>query len=218
MIKLNPIIPGHDRIRNIIFDFGNVICDIDVRLTEEKFKEFGPAKPSFEGSQENSANLFNQLVEHYESGRISSQEFRTAIRNHYVTPPTDEAIDEAWNALLLTIPDRRIRLLNEIKSYYRIFLLSNSNEIHYLHYLKDFQQKSGLQDFDALFEKAYFSFRVKITKPSPVIFEMVLKNHHLDPAETLFIDDTMKHISGALTTGITAYHLQSGMDVCSLFL
>ncbi len=217
MIKLISSIPGSDGIRNIIFDFGNVICDIDISLTEAKFREFGPGNPD-SGSAEHSAQLFDKLVAQYEAGGVSSPDFRTLIREHYVVPPSDEAIDLAWNALLLTIPERRITLLNKVKTAYRIFLLSNSNEIHYLHYLEDFKVKSGLQHFDDLFEKAYFSFQVKLSKPDPAIFEMVLHENSLIPSETLFIDDTLKHVLAARNAGINAYHLENGMDICGLFI
>ena len=80
MIKLISSIPGSDGIRNIIFDFGNVICDIDISLTEAKFREFGPGNPD-SGSAEHSAQLFDKLVAQYEAGGVSSPDFRTLIRN-----------------------------------------------------------------------------------------------------------------------------------------
>jgi putative hydrolase of the HAD superfamily len=218
MLKLVNTIPGHDRIRNIIFDFGNVICDIDIRLTEEKFREFGPSKASGVVPEAESKKNFDLLVESYETGQISSGQFRAAIRNHYATPLSDAMIDAAWNALLLPIPEHRIRLLEALKPDYRLFLLSNSNEIHYLHYLEDFKRKTGLQHFDELFDKAYFSFQVKLAKPAPEIFKFVLEQHPLDPSETLFIDDTLKHVVAAREAGIFAYHLQNGSDICSLFI
>jgi putative hydrolase of the HAD superfamily len=160
---------------------------------------------------------FELLVISYETGRISSQQFREAIRNHYQVPPTDAAIDEAWNALLLNIPPPRIKLLEDLRKTYRIFLLSNSNEIHYLKYLHDFCQKYGYAGFDDLFEKAYFSFQVHLSKPDPSIFRLVLEDSNLLAAETLFIDDTLIHVESAERSGITGYHLKEGEDLVSLF-
>jgi putative hydrolase of the HAD superfamily len=200
--------PYHDQIKNIIFDFGGVICDLDIARTVEKFKEFGPVKSGETVSKEESDLRFARLVEHFERGDISSEQFRDSIRNHYLTPPTDAMIDDTWNALLVGIPEERIRLLESIRETYRIFLLSNSNEIHYLHYLQDFRMKTGLQDFQDLFEKAYFSFRIHLSKPGKEIFEYVLKESLLDPAQTLFIDDTLQHVETARSMGIIGYHLQ----------
>jgi glucose-1-phosphatase len=211
-------VPGYDKIKNIIFDFGGVICDLDIARTEKKFREFGPVKSTGTSAEENSLR-FDILVGQYEKGAISSREFRDIIKNHYQVPPTDAAIDDTWNALLLGIPGKRIQLLKEIRNHYRIFLLSNSNEIHYLHYQQDFRIKSGFQDFEDLFEKAYFSFMIHLSKPGKEIFEFVLNDSRLDPAQTMFIDDTLKHVEMARSLGINGYHLdlQNGEQVTDLF-
>ena len=208
MKLLKNTIPNHDLIRNIIFDFGGVICDLDISRTEKKFREFGPAKESEPISKEESDRRFARLVENFEKGNISSSGFREIIRNHYLVPPTDTMIDETWNALLLGIPEERIGLLRSIRDNYRIFLLSNSNEIHYAHYLQDYRIKTGLQDFNDLFEKAYFSFQLHLSKPGNEIFEFVLRDCKLVPSQTLFIDDTLQHVETARSLGIHGYHLQ----------
>jgi putative hydrolase of the HAD superfamily len=214
---LSSHIPHPSSLKNIIFDFGGVICDLDIGLSVEKFKEFGPPKAEFSGNPEEQDRQFGLLVSTYETGLITSAQFRDAIRNHYQLPPSDTAIDEAWNALLLGIPESRIRLLESIRETYRIFLLSNSNEIHYLKYLSDFQQQYGYHDFNELFEKVYFSYRLHLKKPDPAIFNYVLDENKLDPAETLFIDDTLMHVSAARDVGIAGYHLQEGEELSLLF-
>jgi glucose-1-phosphatase len=207
MKLLKKTISPDNEIKNIIFDFGGVICDLDITKTEEKFREFGPARKNDRPGSEDSSMRFDILVEQFERGAISSGEFRTTIRNHYQVPPSDSAIDEAWNALLTDIPGQRLKLLEDIRHNYRIFLLSNSNEIHYHHYLLDFRQKSGYNDFDELFEKSYFSFQVHLSKPGKEIFNLVVKENGLDPSMTLFIDDTLKHVETARILGINGYHL-----------
>ena len=219
MLRLKKTIAYYDQVRNIIFDFGGVICDLDISRTEKKFREFGPVKSADTSSPEDSSLRFDTLVEHYEKGMVSSAEFRKIIKDHYQTPPTDAAIDDTWNALLVGIPVQRLQLLEEIRSHYRIFLLSNSNEIHYQHYLQDFRIKTGFQDFDDLFEKAYFSFMIHLSKPGNEVFEFVLNDSLLDPAQTLFIDDTLKHVETARSLGINGYHLdiRKGEQVLDLF-
>jgi len=204
-------------IRNIIFDFGGVICDLDIDLTKKKFNEFGPPKDSANVTPEEAGKAFGLLVEALETGRISPTGFRNSIRDHYLRPPSDRTIDDAWNALLGDIPEHRIRLLEKIRGNYRIFLLSNSNKIHYDHYLKRFNEKFGYEDFDAVFEKAWFSFNIGMKKPDREIFEFVLAQHNIAPNETLFIDDTIMHVEGAAATGIVGYHLKPGEDISALF-
>jgi glucose-1-phosphatase len=219
MLKLASHITGHDKIKNIIFDFGGVICDLDIKRTQEKFREFGAPKAERIVSIKEQDLRFEQLVGIYELGNISSDDFRKIIQDHYLITPSGQAVDDTWNALLVGIPDYRIRLLEEIKKSYRIFLLSNSNEIHYLHYLQMFQKISGYHDFNDLFEKAYFSFQIHLSKPGKEIFEFVLSDSRLLPEETLFIDDTLKHVETAKVLLIHGYHLNlaAGEEITNLF-
>ena len=217
MLQLTSAIPYHTAVRNIIFDFGGVICDLDIQRTVEKFREFGPPKAEFSGNREEQDRLFELLVAAYETGQSSSRQFRDTIRDHYAVPPSDTAIDDAWNAMLAGIPEPRIRMLGDLRNTYRIFLLSNSNEIHYLKYREDLERQYGYSGFDALFEKAYFSFVLHLKKPDPDIFKLVLKENKLDPDATLFIDDTLVHVEAARKTGLRGYHLQEGEEITELF-
>jgi glucose-1-phosphatase len=217
MTYLISSVPDHSSIKNIIFDFGGVICNLDIQRTVDKFKEFGLPKKEITSTQKEQDQQFDLLVSSYETGLISSPQFRDAIRNNYQVAPTDRAIDDAWNALLAGIPEPRIRLLENVRKNYRIFLLSNSNEIHYLKYREELQTQFGYTDFDDLFEKAYFSYSVHLRKPDPAIFKLVLTENNLTPAETLFIDDTLIHIESARGLNIKGYHLGEGEEICSLF-
>jgi glucose-1-phosphatase len=191
-------------IKNIIFDFGGVICNLDVKRTEKKIMELGIIRPEQRRSSAERDALFASI----EDGSLSSQDFRDALKQYFEKPVTDTEIDEAWNALLLDIPEPRIRLLEKLRKHYRIFLLSNSNEIHYRKYLRDFREQYGYDDFDGLFEKAYFSFMIGLKKPDPAVFEYVLQDSGLVAGETLFIDDTLQHAQGAEKAGMYAYRLR----------
>jgi glucose-1-phosphatase len=217
MYRLIPDIPISSFIKNIIFDFGGVICDLDIPRTEKKFEEFGPVKPSKLNSSEDHSQEFKLLVEALETGSISPRQFRDVIKDHYITPPSDQAIDETWNAMLRYIPEKRISLLENIRSHYRIFLLSNSNKIHHENYLRDFQQHTQYQNFNELFEKAYFSFEIGLKKPGKEIYEFVLSDSGLNPSESLFVDDTVENIQGAELAGINGYFLEKGKEISELF-
>ncbi|HSN49795.1 MAG TPA: HAD family phosphatase [Bacteroidales bacterium] len=216
MLKLRQSIPGHQGIRNIIFDFGGVICDIDISKTEKKFTEFGEAVQS--SAEQDSPAFFSTLVKGLELGKVDPATFKQIIQQHYVLPPTIKAIEDAWNALLGEIPGHRIRLLEQLRNSYRIFLLSNTNVIHYEKYLRDFRVKFGYENFEALFEKVYFSHLIGLSKPGKEIFEHVATESHLLPAETLFIDDMAENVAGAVSAGFTGYHLTEGTDITDLFV
>lgn len=202
-------------IKNIIFDFGGVICNLDVELTEKEFKALG----IIDLQDKNAINERDALFGNIEDGSISSQNFRDTLKKYFTKSVSDEEIDHAWNALLLDIPEPRIRLLEKLKKHYRIFLLSNSNEIHYRKYLLEFREQYGYEDFNGLFEKAYFSFMIGLKKPGTAVFEYVLKDAGLVAGETLFIDDTLQHVQGAEKTGMYAYHLRldQGEQIMDLF-
>jgi putative hydrolase of the HAD superfamily len=217
MLLVSSKIPNHSSVKNIIFDFGGVICDLEIQRTVQKFKTFGKPKIEDNASEEEKDQRFELLVSKYETGLVTSQQFRDEIRSYYQVPPSDQAIDDAWNALLVGIPATRIHLLENIRNDYRLFLLSNSNEIHYLKYCEDLRQYYGYPDFNALFENTYFSFRLHLKKPDPAIFKWVLEKNKLDPNETAFIDDTYIHVKVAIDLGINAYRLQQGEDITDLF-
>jgi glucose-1-phosphatase len=204
-----------DSIHNLIFDFGGVICNIDVTLAKKAFIDLGIKKFDTGDAITRTSGLFEAL----ETGAVTPKEFRDRMRPFFETPVTDAQLDTAWNALLLDIPEPRIRLLEELRKHYRIFLLSNSNEIHYTSYAETLRTQFGYPDFDALFEKAWFSFRLGMKKPSPEIFMHVLRDANLDPSETLFIDDTLMHVEGAAGAGIHGHHLRigDGEEIMHLF-
>lgn len=198
-------------IKNIIFDLGGVILNIDFKKTEAAFKLLGWDSFSDYISQFHISELF----EDYETGQIDDLDFVQGISNLMGKAANNENIIEAWNALLLDFPPARITLLKNLKGRYRTFLLSNTNAIH----LREFQQrlhdKEGVY-LEDLFEKAYYSHVVKLRKPSAAIFELVMNENKLNPAETLFIDDTASNFEEARKMGIHIYHLQPGEDITEM--
>lgn len=208
--------PNPEFVKNIIFDFGGVICNIDIGLTKSMFKRLGKSTFNTSYSVSEQENLFRK----FERGSLTPQEFRNILKQQFPGPVTDAQIDEAWNAMLLDIPEPRIRLIEKLAKQYRIFILSNSNEIHYTKYLYDFQRRFGYSGFDALFEKAYFSFQIHLQKPGKEIFEYALNDSSLLPQETLFIDDSLQHIETAGSLGILTHHLliEQGEQITDLFV
>jgi FMN phosphatase YigB (HAD superfamily) len=201
-------------VKNIIFDFGGVIYDIDFNLSNEAFKKLGI---------KNFKEVYTQftassLAENYEKGAISSDEFRKEIRNLAGKEIPDKEIDNAWNALLIGYRKERIDLLKKIRENYRIFLLSNTTDIHHKQFSKELKDKFNLR-FEDLFEIPFFSHQLHMRKPDDDVFEFVLDNCQLNPRETLFIDDTHIHTDAAFAFGIQTIHLKvnEGKDIMDLF-
>lgn len=190
-------------IKNIIFDLGGVIINIDYSLLIDAFSKIG--LPHFEAyfSQKEQKKLFDI----YEKGLISSQTFRDELKTQCKPGTTNEEVDAAWNAMLLDLPIQRLDLLMNVKKDYRTFLLSNTNEIHML-FINDYlMKKFQIPNFNQHFEKAYLSYEINMRKPDSEIFQFVLNQNGLKANETLFIDDSSQHIESANDLGIQTYLL-----------
>lgn len=204
----------YENIKNIIFDYGNVIFHIDFNKVAEAWKQLGITNAhEFYGHRQQD-DVFNAL----ERGQITPEAFRNRIRELTAKPDlTDEQIDGAWNAIFVGIPAGNHELVAQVRDKYRTFLLSNINAIHldYVHnYLKtEFQMDSN----DHLFEKVYYSNQMGKRKPDAEIFEQVLQENDLNPAETLFIDDSPQHLETAKKLGLQTYLMTAPDNIQEFF-
>jgi HAD superfamily hydrolase (TIGR01509 family) len=202
-----------DSIKNIIFDLGGVIINIDYQKAIDEFKKLSKADCTIEFNQKSQSGLFDDL----ETGRISEEAFRDKVRECYQVEGTDEEIDAAWNAMLLEIPAERVALLRELRKKYKIFLLSNTNAIHLVGFNKIVKDSFGIPNLDALFDKTYYSHLVGERKPDATIFEKVLADNNLEREETLFIDDSIQHIESAKAIGLQTLHLAPPLTINQVF-
>lgn len=202
-------------VRSIIFDLGGVIYDISFERTARAFKELGADNFDQLYSQFSQSALFDGL----ETGKLSPEAFREGFREQTGLSVSAHEIDRAWNALLIGFKAHRIELLKQVKKHYAIFLLSNSNRIHYEQFSRELQQQFGYGSFNDLFKVAWFSHEVGLRKPDPEIFQYVINQENLNPGETLFIDDTPGHLEGASVVGLQTRHLRAseGEDISALF-
>jgi putative hydrolase of the HAD superfamily len=203
----------HGGIKNIIFDWGGVIINIDYNRTRSAFIEMGLTDFDNHYTQFSQHEVFDKL----DIGKISGDEFFSAIMKEMPAGTPEEKVRDAWNAMLLDFPEENYQLLKEVKKNYRSFLFSNTNEPHLDYYFKKVEKWYGISEMDPLFEKAYYSCRFGMRKPDPEAFERILAENNLNPSETLFIDDSIQHIEGARKTGIHAYHLQAPEKLTELF-
>lgn len=187
------------KIKNIIFDYGNVIFEIDFKKAQNALAQLGiPNIESFFGHKGHD-ELFSKL----ETGSITPAEFRTGIRKAASNDSlSDEQIDAAWNSIFVGIPKTVHETLLAAKVKYRTFLLSNTNEIHYNYFTNYLKKEYQIDDNDHLFEKAYYSQLMLMRKPNVEIFQKVIEENNLVPEETLFIDDSPQHLEGAKKAGL----------------
>lgn len=184
-------------IKNILFDLGGVLYHIDYELTIKAFKKLGIKNFQEHFSQQQQNNLFDRL----ETGEISDEDF---IKEMKALLPhcTREEIINAWNALLIGIPQENIQLLKDLSKQYRLFLLSNTNAIHINQINKLLYKNYNLKSLDPLFDKIYLSHQIGMRKPNNETFEWVLRDAGIIAQKTLFIEDSIQHIESANKLGI----------------
>ncbi|WP_317899545.1 HAD family hydrolase [Aurantibacillus circumpalustris] len=199
-------------IKNIIFDLGGVIINLDQSLTIHEFNKISAIPFEEVYTQTAQTELFND----FDKGKISDFEFFSELRKQirYEGPEVD--LLYAWNAMLLDVPEKRLDLLVNMKQNYNTFLLSNTCEPHIACFEKELYIHHGVKNFNDYFDRVYYSCRMGMRKPHREIFELVLKENELVPEETVFIDDSIQHVKGAGECGIKAYLLPKDMEVGDL--
>jgi putative hydrolase of the HAD superfamily len=197
-------------IKNVIFDFGNVLFDLDLPSIERNLQQLMGS--GFEQAREKL--LRNRVFELYETGGMTSAEFLDHIRMSAPEPPAPEVVRDIWNSIFLEMPAHRFTMLQELRQKYKVFLLSNINELHE-RWIADYMVRvHGIHDYESrYFDGVYFSHLIRLRKPDTAIYEYVLADAELNPADSVFFDDVEANIEGARTVGITAFLHPVGSEI-----
>ena len=199
--------PLHN-IRNIIFDLGGVILDIDIPKTKRAFADLGVANIEDYFGIGKASSVFKEQ----EVGAVTDDEFIAklgAVGNKQLS--RDEVIT-AWNAMLIRFPEERIALLKQLRKHYKLFLFSNTNAIHLQAFQQMFREQFGAS-LDELFDKVYYSHVMGLRKPDEKSFLYILEDSQLKAEETLFVDDAKNNIEGAEKVGLRTLLIQNGSDI-----
>lgn len=196
-------------IKNLIFDLGNVLYDIDFKKMNIAFASIG-----IEGMDKYfTLNKSNQLFLDLEMGFVNEQEFYEGVRALVNLPLTNEQIQFAWNALLVGFRKNSIDWIKQNNTQYNTYLYSNTNQIHHDYFIAEFESKLANYPFVSLFKTPYYSHEMGMRKPDPASFTYILEKEGLLAAETLFIDDNEPNILAAASVGLQVLHLKEGMTV-----
>ena len=200
-------------VKNIIFDLGGVLINLNYQLTRKAFEDLGVEDFDAFYTQHKA----NPLFENLEVGAIEPVAFYEALREATGLTLSNDQLETAWNAMLLDFPIERLLWLDQIKNKYNIYLFSNTNAIHYKAFTSIYAQTAPLiglnTDFNHFFKTAYYSHTLGQRKPELAAFEAVIQDAKLDPAQTLFIDDTISNIEGAQKAGLRTIFLSGGLTV-----
>ncbi|ACT96808.1 HAD family hydrolase [Dyadobacter fermentans] len=200
----------NDQIKNIIFDLGDVILNIDVPIASKSFADLSGREQAEILTIFKESEIFRQ----FETGTMDEPSFRNYVREILKFPDlSDEAIDTAWNSLLLDLPPERVELLKKLATKYRLFLLSNTSSIHITQVNKILKASTGVERLEDLFEIVFLSYEMGLMKPDTRIYQQVLDKAGLKAEETLFLDDNADNIRGAAQLGIETIHVQKPVTI-----
>ncbi|MBX2963497.1 MAG: HAD family phosphatase [Cyclobacteriaceae bacterium] len=200
--------------KNLIFDLGGVIIDLSVNRTIQAFCTLS----GFTEQQVQQAYGEHPEFFAYERGEISDEQFRASLKRFFSIAASDEAIDHAWNAMLVGLPKAKLELLEQLGNKFSVGVLSNTNNIHLSfvnqQLLPSVSSAASLNDY---FHIHYYSHLVGKRKPELEIFEQVLSENGFYPEETLFLDDNKENIEAAEALGIKTFWVKHPDSVFEFF-
>lgn len=199
-------------IKNIIFDLGGVLLNIDPKKTIEAFGQLGMDQLIGDKGHNYDHEIFYLM----EQGKVTPDEFRNGVRELISGEVTNDQIDEAWTAMLLDFPKVRVELLQKLRKTFGIYLFSNTNAIHVAKYHSNFRNQHGF-DVSSLFEKDFYSNEIGYRKPAHEAFHEIIRLSGIHPEEALFIDDSLQNVEAAIACGLKGYWLEPGQKVEEIF-
>ena len=197
-------------IKNLVFDFGGVLIDIDIERCVDAFRTLGFAADALVGKYHQQG-----VFRDFELGNISSEVFCQAVRHDAGRLVSDEQIVEAWSRMLVSIEPVKLEKLLELRKRYKVFLLSNTNVLHWNASLPMFAQ-GGLRVTD-YFDDIFLSFEMHLSKPDVRIFQSLVCRAGIFPHETVLIDDSAANCEAARSLGWHTFRVEAGADWLSSF-
>lgn len=195
-------------IKNLLFDLGGVIMDLDRDRCVRAFEALGMRDAEDFLGVYGQKGAFLAL----ERGDIDADEFRREIRPLFDREVTDEEIDSAFNQFLTGIPQERLRALRQLRTRYGVYLLSNTNPIMMNGFIaEEFRQEEGMEMKD-YFDGVVASYVAKCYKPDREIFDYACEKCGIKPEETLFFDDSQANVDAARALGFYAELVAPGTE------
>lgn len=172
--------------KNIIFDLGKVLVEYNFDVF---YKELD-YEPEMETLMESAIPVLE-----FESGRITRQEFYQKLKEIYKFKHSIADFEKVWSSVFTGLTGL-VNYARELKENYDLYILSNTDEIHFPLIWKEFPELHFFED------NLMLSYELDSVKPQKEIFERALKMFDLNPEDCLFIDDRPENIKGAAENGI----------------
>lgn len=197
---------GHKMIRNIVFDFGGVIADLDIGNAISAFKSLG----IWDVEKYLDPYLQNGPFLEVENGMTDAQGFIAEISGLSGNRLTYSQVQKAWLAFITGVSLDKLAYILALRKHYRTYLLSNTNP--FIMGWACSERFPGNRPLDAYFDKMYFSYMIGRTKPDREIFMHMIQDSGMKPEETLFVEDGSANIATARRLGFATYRPENGED------
>ena len=206
-------------IKNIIFDLGGVLLDIDLNhcmrqmqalgIDLDAFKKKGMQTPiGTKAAVLGEGLVANGIMHLYQTGDITTEAFLEGVRKYCKEGTTREQVLEAWNSCCISIPSYRLNKLRELKQKrYTISMLSNTNEAHWQEIVK--KCFGGQEVVDELFDHVFLSQEMHMAKPNDEIYLEVLRQINAKAEECFFLDDSSANLEAAAALGFHTLHVET---------
>lgn len=195
-------------LKNILFDLGGVILDLNVSGTLEAFLNLGFQKELLSYPE----NFYTDIFFNYETGKVNSDEFRDSIRKLTGINFSDGEFNDAWCTMLARVPKKRADILKSLSQKYKLYMLSNTSPLHIEHFGQMFLQSAGYS-FEEVFTRLFYSHEIGLHKPDPNAFLHVIEEARIKPQETLFLDDNIHNVKAAKDLGFNVIHITDNLKM-----
>ncbi len=177
-------------------DMGKVLLDFN-------WEHFGNRMRQLTGvSQELLQEAIRGLAQSYESGRLSDAEFHQAVCQGVGKQIPLREFASAWNSIFSPDPILPEDLLRRLASTMDLWVISNTNGIHFDYVSKNYRCLQYFRGF-------VLSHEVGALKPDRKIFSEALSRAGVQPREALFVDDQISNVAAARELGIDAFQFLS---------
>lgn len=195
-------------LKNILFDLGGVILDLNVNGTLEAFLNLGFQKELLNYPE----NFYTDIFFNYETGKVTTSEFRDSVRKLSEINFSDQDFDEAWCTMLSRVPKKRTEILQSLAKDYKLYMLSNTSPLHITRFTEMFYESAGYS-FEDVFTRLFYSHDIGLHKPDPKAFQHVLNEANIIPEETLFLDDNIHNVKAAKELGFNVIHITDNLKM-----
>jgi HAD superfamily hydrolase (TIGR01509 family) len=190
-------VSASSEIRLIISDFGGVICTFDYRIFCERLA----GRTGLTADQVFAVVFGDHLQQEFELGKLSGREYHQAVMARLNADVPYDEFFPMYGGIFTEIP-ATCDLLRRLHIRYPLYLLSDTNEIHFGYVRRTVEVLRAFDEF-------IVSYEVGAMKPDRRMYEEALRRSGLPASACIFVDDRPANVEGAERVGMHAVRFES---------